>query len=265
MDNKPIILPLKTVRNPRDLGGYRGFSGRKIKKGRLLRSGKISGLSIHDQKFLQRYGLRKVIDLRSPLESKQTPDPDIPGVAHLNLSLSEEDNTQGGSNNLAHMLTVYRRDQYAGFTMMCRRYRQQVTKKHARQTLRQILLVLAHNPEGAILYHCSEGKDRTGIVTMIILYVLGVDLETIRQDYLASNYLLNDYRAKRDQRLKAEGANLQLRANMRILGSVANAFFDTALIAIQEQFGGLDQYLRQELGLTPDLRKTLQDLYLEKK
>lgn len=264
MENKPIVLPLKTVRNPRDLGGYVGFAGRRIKKGRLIRSGKITSLSQHDQQFLQNYGLRKVIDLRSPLEAAKSPDPVLPGVTHLNLSLSEEDNTEGGSADLAQMWAAYQRDQYAGFAMMCRRYRQQVAKPHAQQTLRQILRVLAATPHGAVLYHCSEGKDRTGIVTLIILYVLGVDLETIRQDYLASNYLLNDYRALRDRKLKAQGANLNLRANMRILGSVANAFLDTALITIQKNFWGLDQYLKDELDVTPALQTKLRALYLEK-
>ncbi len=49
--SNPVVLPLKTVRNPRDLGGYIGFNGRKIKSHRLLRTGKINGLSKHDEHF----------------------------------------------------------------------------------------------------------------------------------------------------------------------------------------------------------------------
>ncbi|GAA3626114.1 tyrosine-protein phosphatase [Lactobacillus hamsteri] len=264
--NKPNILPLKTVRNPRDLGGYVGFEGRKIKMHRLLRTGNISCISEHDANFLREYGLRKIIDLRSPLENKKSPDKPISGVEHFQISLSDEDNTKGGGgHNIEKMFEEYRKDQYAGFRMMCQRYHDHVTKPHAQGTLHKILEMLADTSDGAILYHCSEGKDRTGIVTVLILYILGVDLETIRQDYLYSNYMLNNYRAKRDKVFAEEGENLSFRANMRILGSVSDAFLDTSLITIEKDFGGLDEYVKNQLGVTPELRDALRELYLEKK
>lgn len=262
---KPDILPLLTVRNPRDLGGYVGYEGRKIKKGRLLRTGKISHLSTHDQNFLKNYGLKKIIDLRSPLEIEKCPDTVIPGVQDYNIALSDEDNTEGGHKDIAKAFAQYRKDQYAGFRMMCGRYHDHVTKPHAQAAIKKILNVLAQTPDGAVIFHCSEGKDRTGIVAMIILYLLGVDLETIRQDYLYSNYMLNDYRAKRDQKLAAVGENMKFRANMRILGSVSDAFIDTSLIAIEERYGSLDNYLKNQLGVTSKLKNTLRELYLEKK
>ena len=88
-------------------------------------------------------------------------------------------------------------------------------------------------------------------------------METIRQDYLYSNYMLDGYRAKRDRIIQEKGGNLCLRANMRILGSVSDAFLDTSLIAIEKEFGGLDNYLREKIGLTPQLRDALRELYLE--
>lgn len=262
---KPLVLPLKTVRNPRDLGGYIGFEGRKIKSHRLLRTGTISHLSDHDRLFLKHYGLQQVIDLRSPLEIKLFPDADIPGVRHYDLALSDQDNTQGGAHDIAKMHALYAQDQYAALKKMAQRYHDHVATKKAQHTMHQILELLAATEEGATIFHCSEGKDRTGIVTLIILYVLGVDLETIRQDYLYSNYLLNDYRAKRDQKFKEAGKNLNFRANMRILGSVADSFLDTALITIANDYGGLAAYVRNQIGVTPALRDTLRSRYLEKK
>lgn len=262
---KPNVLPLNSVYNPRDLGGYVGFAGRKVKMHRLLRTGKISNLSENDAKYLKEYGLSKIIDLRSPFECKFAPDHPLSGVERYNLSLSDEDNTQGGQGDFEKNLAKYRVDQYAGFKMMCKRYYDHVTKEHAQNVIHQILEILANTKDGAVLYHCSEGKDRTGIVTVVILYILGVDLETIRQDYLYSNYLLNDYRSCRDQKFKKNGENLKFRANMRILGSVEDAFLDTSLIAIQENYGGLDKFLEEQLHVTPDLIASLRELYLEKK
>lgn len=262
---KPNILPVETVRNPRDLGGYIGFEGRKVKMHRLLRTGNIGCISEHDANFLKKYGLRKIIDLRSPLENEKCPDKPIESVEHFQIPLSDVDNTKGGSDNIEKMFEKYRHDQYAGFQMMCKRYHDHVTKKHAQDTLRKILKILIDTPEGAILYHCSEGKDRTGIVTVLILYILGVDLETIRQDYLYSNYMLSNYRAKRDKIFAQEGENLSFRANMRILGSVSDAFLDTSLITVKRDYGSLDEYIEKQLGITPEMRDTLRELYLEKK
>lgn len=259
----PNVLSLEKVRNPRDIGGYVGYQGRKVKMHRLIRSGKISNITSKDEKFLLDYGLTKIIDLRSPLECHKMPDSQIPGVEHLDISIAEDDNTNGGKKDLDKVFATYRKDQYAGFKMMCDRYRSHVVKEHAQNSLHKILEVLANTKEGAILYHCSEGKDRTGIVTVMILYILGVDMETIRQDYLYSNYMLDGYRAKRDRIIQEKGGNLCLRANMRILGSVSNAFLDTSLIAIEKEFGGLDNYLREKIGLTPQLRDALRELYLE--
>lgn len=260
---KPNVLPLTSVYNLRDLGGYVGYHGRKIKKNRILRSGKFCNLSDQDAEFLKEYGLNKIVDLRSPLEIEKNPDREIAGVEHFILSLSDEDNTAGGKSNIEKSFAKYRQDQYAGFQMMCQRYHDHVFKEHAQKTIHQILELLANNRDGALLYHCSEGKDRTGIVTFFILYLLGVDLETIRRDYLYSNYLLADYRAKRDQYFKDKGENLEFRANMRILGSVSDAFLDTSLITIKREFGNLDNFVKNQLGVTPQLLATLRESYLE--
>lgn len=258
------ILPLKTVRNPRDLGGYVGSNGRKIKMHKLLRTGKVNNLSEHDKKFLQEYGLKKIIDLRSKQERENCPDDKIEGVEHLSIPLSEIDNTKGGKGNIEKTFAKYRQDQYAGFKMMCERYHGHIYKEHAQNAMKKILETLVNTPNGAVLYHCSEGKDRTGLVTVMILYLLGVDMEVIRQDYLYSNIMLNNYRAKRDAKFKENGENLTFRSNMRTLGSVSDAFLDTSLITIEKEFGGMDKFMKNQLGVTPELKEALCDIYLEK-
>ncbi|KRK07888.1 protein-tyrosine phosphatase [Lactobacillus pasteurii DSM 23907 = CRBIP 24.76] len=261
---KPIVLPLRTVRNPRDLGGYIGLDGRKIKAHRLIRSGKVNGISAEDKRVLREYGLNTIIDLRSPMERKNCPDDAIEQVEHFDYSVSNEDNTKGGINDLEKAFKMYRQDQYAGFHLMCQRYRDYVLKEHSQNSMHKILESLVNNRQGATLYHCSEGKDRTGFVTLILLYILGVDLEVIRQDYLYSNLVLSDYRAKRDKQFALEGENDKFRANMRVLGSVSDAFLDTTLITINEEFGGLDAFIRNQLDVSADFQAALQDLYLEK-
>ena len=260
----PIVLPIKSVRNPRDIGGYVGSDGRKIRTHRLLRTGNISEITPADEQYLLDYGLRTIIDLRSPAECKQNPDKELDNVEHYACPLSAEDNTGGHGLDMSKEFAEYRKDQYAGFKLMCRRYHHHILSKSAKQSFHHIIELIAENDDGAILYHCSEGKDRTGLVTIIILYILGVDMEVIRQDYLYSNYMLNDYRAVRDQHFKQVGENDNFRANMRVLGSVANSYFDTSLITINKNFGGLDSYITNELEIDDQMQELIREKYLEK-
>ena len=260
----PIVLPIKSVRNPRDIGGYVGFDGRKIRPHRLLRTGNMSEITPTDERFLLDYGLHTIIDLRSPAECKQNPDKELDNVEHYACPLSAEDNTGGHGLDMSKEFAEYRKDQYAGFKLMCRRYHHHILNKSAQRSFHHIIKLIAENDDGAILYHCSEGKDRTGLVTIIILYILGVDMEVIRQDYLYSNYMLNDYRAVRDQHFKQVGENDNFRANMRVLGSVANSYFDTSLITINENFGGLDSYITNELEIDDQMKELIKEKYLEK-
>lgn len=260
----PIVLPIKSVRNPRDIGGYVGSDGRKIRTHRLLRTGNISEITTADEQYLLDYGLRTIIDLRSPAECKQNPDKELDNVEHYACPLSAEDNTGGHGLDMSKEFAEYRKDQYAGFKLMCRRYHHHILSESAQQSFHHIIELIAENDDGAILYHCSEGKDRTGLVTIIILYILGIDMEVIRQDYLYSNYMLNDYRAVRDQHFKQVGENDNFRANMRVLGSVANSYFDTSLITINENFGGLDSYITNELEIDDQMQELIREKYLEK-
>lgn len=258
---KAKILPTKSILNARDLGSYFGKNGRRIKKHRLLRTGTISNVSKQDQVFLRDYGLRKIINLRSISEAKDKPDTKIEDTINYLIPLSEENGTLGENDNSGDKYCL---DPLAGLQAMIDHYRDHVIREYDQNTVRKVLEIMADTEDGAILFHCTEGKDRTGFVAFFILYILGVDLETIRQDYLLSNYILEDYRYLRDQEFKSNGENLTYRANMRVLSSASDILFDTILITVEQEFGGLDTYLRNQLDITLDFQKRLQDIYLEK-
>lgn len=148
--------------------------------------------------------------------------------------------------------------------MMCDHYQDHIITEFDQKTVVQVLQILAETKDGAVIYHCTEGKDRTGFVNFFVLYILGVDLEIIRQDYLASNFILNEYRAKRDEKLKQAGENLIFRSNMRVLSSVSDTLFDIILLTIEEKFDGIENYLSKQLGVTMELRQKLRELYLER-
>ena len=143
-------------------------------------------------------------------------------------------------------------------------YRDHAIAAHDQETVRQVLKILSETDEGAVIFHCTEGKDRTGFVALFVLYILGVDLELIRQDYLASNEILTEYRAVRDKKFQEAGKSLTFRANMRVLSSASDSLFDTVLLTIEKEYGDLETYLRNALNVTPELENKLRELYLER-
>ncbi|WP_289758177.1 tyrosine-protein phosphatase [Lactobacillus taiwanensis] len=258
------LLPIATAINPRELGGLTSFNNRKIQMHRLLRTGDLSKMSQKDKQFLKNYGVVKIIDLRSKSESVSHPDPQIDGVQNISIPLSSEEGTLGGESNLTQEAKLYNENPHAAFKMMCDHYRDHVVAAHDQKTVRQVLKILSETEEGAIIFHCTEGKDRTGFVALFVLYILGVDLEVIRHDYLASNEILAEYRAARDKRFKEVGKNLTFRANMRVLSSASDSLFDTILLTIEKEYGNLETYLRDVLNVTPELETKLRELYLER-
>lgn len=160
---------------------------------------------------------------------------------------------------------TYTKDQYAGFKTMCHQYHSSVSKEYSQKAFNSLLNIFANTKDGAIIFHCSEGKDRTGLATVLILYILGVDMETIRQDYLFSNLMLGNYQAKMNQKIIDEGGSVILRANVRSLASVANEYLDTALLLIDEKYDGIDNYIKNVLKVDDEMIQSLRELYLEPK
>lgn len=259
---EPIVLDHIKIPNARDLGGYLGADGRKILKKRLLRTGKIIDLSNDDKKFLINYGVKTVIDLRTPSEYNVNPDTPIEGVEDVHIPVHRDAKLD---TKLIAMRQTYDKIQYAGFKSMCYQYRRSITEPFSQNAFKKILETLASQKDGATIFHCSEGKDRTGLTTVFIIYLLGVNWETIRQDYLYSNFTLRDYQAAMDKKIIAEGGNDILRSNIRSLAGVANEYLDTALLTIKQEYDGIDNFIHNQLGLDQEFIQEFRNLYLEVK
>ena len=160
------------IRNMRDLGGLRTADGRKIKPQMLIRSAHLAQAEERDTE-----NISEVIDLRTPAERQESPDrtygceyTPLPVFEEINAGISHEEKAR--ERAIPNMEILY--------GMLIDRYP---------DAFRKILLrIMRHDySKGAILWHCTEGKDRCGITTALVLEMLGVDRETIMEDYLKTN------------------------------------------------------------------------------
>lgn len=257
---KQRLLPIKHGYNFRDLGGYPTTDGQTVKWDRLIRTGSLAQLDSADLTTLTDIPVAVDIDLRAPEEVKQAPDrvPTTAKYYHLPVFSSDETDASHSDEEIAAQM----QEPGNGFKHMLDVYNRMTTVDSAKQAYQQMFELLLSNPDGAILYHCTAGKDRTGMASFLILSALGVDQQVILEDYLLTNTVTQDFRNKWLQQLRDRGASEALVTNRAALSSVAPDYLNAAIKIINEQYGDVKNYLTDYLKLTNNDLQQLRHLYL---
>ena len=171
MQKNWIRLPLQGADNTRELGGL-PCPGGQTAWHRFLRSDELSALTPQDIRFLLEYGVTTIIDLRSPAEIKRTPDhPDLlKAVSYHPIPFIQEDVSPEGQAEFMQNLS----DLWELYQFFLSR----------KDSVRQIFETIAKAPEGVVLFHCTAGKDRTGITALLLLMLAGADLQDCQTNYM---------------------------------------------------------------------------------
>ena len=244
----------KKVVNFRDVGGLATKDGRTVKWGRLYRSDNLSGLKKEEFDKFNDLHIQTVFDLRTANEIKGKEDNLPPNTSYVHFP-TVEDNED--------MLTKMRGKVVNGkiteeqsLQLMLQLYRGSIADNVPllKELVRQIL-----HSDNPVLYHCSAGKDRTGIVTALVLLVLNVDRQTIVNEYLLSNY----YRRAKLQKIltkatlaKAIKWHLQLKAIQNFM-AVDERYINAAFGLIDTNYGGTDLFIQNQLGISADDRSRI--------
>jgi protein-tyrosine phosphatase len=261
---KNQLIGLTSVHNARQLGGYQ-IGNQRIKDNLLLRTAKISELTVEDSTLLcDKYKVQCVYDFRGKEESLSAPDV-IPGKAkYLSLALTftgEETGANTKFENEQQMIAMLL--QYAehpSVQAMCTSlYDVIFLEKSSQEVYRKFFAdLLTVNPEnGAVLWHCTQGKDRAGSASAMLLAALGADRELIMADFILSK----DYYDPMASKIKTE-TDLQ-RAVVNTLISANPEIFEATLDKVDVQYGSLRNYLTECIGVTPEMMEMLRARYLE--
>lgn len=248
--------------NFRELGGYPGQGGRKIRKGLLYRSGSLGEFRPEELSVLESLRIRTVLDLRSEAESLAFPDPEVKGARMVRESAMID----AGGNDINYSpgqlfriaMKQKGRDKIEAVARMC----YEVIPFHNPAYKKMFGLLL--EGEVPMVIHCTAGKDRTGVAAMLILLALGVDEETICEDYM----LTNVYRKKRiERRYRATGVLTFLSRNLHTFQTIQEGVLPsgirTSLDAIHEKYASTEDFFLQEYSLDQAALDRLKALYLE--
>jgi len=257
--SQSIHIKLQGASNARDLGGYVNQKGQKIKVHRLIRSNSLSTLSKSDQKKLVKtYHVATDVDLRTVIEQQKSPDVKMSGVKLVKANVFK---------SFGAFPDFSKKD--AGDKMMKKSYHDAITTAQGRKAYKSLFHQLLKNPKNkAVLWHCSAGKDRAGMGTVLVLSALNFNKKAIAKDYLKSNTYLVDTNkenlAKQEAGWKAAGKDLTptVISNFKAQNGVKMAYLNTMYKAVNTKYGNMDNFLHKGLGLSNKQLKQLQANYL---
>ena len=254
-------LPFAGGNNFRELGGYEADEGKHVRWGQIYR-GIPTGLltSDPDRKLLDSLGLRLILDLRSEQEAEKMPDY-VPDGARLvricGLCLDGGKEVDFSPEDREKLLEG-KPDE--GRRMADAMYKQMLFGNKAYKELFRAL----EAGETPVLFHCSGGKDRTGVAAMLILLALGASDETIYADFVQTN----ECRRPELEKIWAEhaeeiAARPEQKKFYQGIAGVHPESVELVLSTIRSRCGNAEAYLEAEYGLTPARLMRLRRMYLE--
>lgn len=222
--------------NLRDLGGYRTTDGSVVRVGRIYRSGMMHTITPAGLATLRdTLGLRTVVDLRNAEEIEAdgvSPFEDY-GIIWRNAPIGGE--TVTTPEERRERVKAY----VANEVDWCESYVRMTNRNAA--ALRDLFELMADSASAPLVFHCSGGRDRTGVGAALLLSSLGVDDETIALDYALTGDLLQPHVDR--FRRQMEGVGMTRESWARLLETSADAM-RRFLVYLREEHNGAEAYLR---------------------
>jgi protein-tyrosine phosphatase len=246
-----IQIAVEGQPNFADLGGIVTMDGKHVKWGKLYRSGDLSRLTDNDVSYIASLHLDEIVDFRFQAEKDEAPDRLPPGVDTIPIPVVD------GSYDVDSIKKWLMLGNTEVFDTMLIH----VNKLLVNEEQEKFRIFFDHVEKGEVmLYHCTKGKDRAGFATAMILSALGVDRETVIDNYLKSNDYLSEITEQTIKYINDASNGFINGELLRPILEVRPEYIQTVFDIIDSDYGGMDNYLRNELGV--DIEK-LKDLYLE--
>lgn len=249
----PRRIDLPTVGNLREAGGAAAASGH-VRAGVLFRSTQLASASDQDQEVLKSLGLSLVVDMRTDVEVEQAPDRLVAPYLRLDVLADSEMASQASMEPLFADPSAFEKFLADGTAVafMRQAYLEFVDLPSARQSYSRWLRDLAAS-DGAVLVHCTNGKDRTGWAVAVALLAVGVSEQDVLTDYLTTN---DQYLSTLGPVFEQVAANGLDPALLEPVLGVREDYLETALDRVAA-LGGLDVYL-EGIGIDDATRQALE-------
>ena len=259
-------LPLGGLNNTRDLGDLCVEGCPAIRRRRLLRSGALWSASEEALSALrQDYGVHTVVDLRTRVEAETQPDPALPGCRQVLLPMLDDSffGIARDSYSVEAWFNMFLSSDASPEDVFAAMYRRIVFDERSIGLWRLFFVCLLENTRGAVLWHCSAGKDRAGLATVLLLGALGFPEEAAVFDYMQTGV----FTAEEIRTVKAMAAGRtddpRLLEATDVLMGVRPVYITRVFDEMRERFGGARQFYLKTGLLTEAELDQLKTMYLE--
>lgn len=264
-------IGLQGVVNARELGAYKLNNGKSIKRKLLLRGATLHNASKEDiAKLEDEFKLRTIIDFRMDVERLKQPNKAVKGAEDIWMPAMDPESTaefnsffaMGRYRNMEEIVlgassdARVRKAAHEFYTSM-------VDNSYTQGIYADFMHKLTEAEEGAVYWHCTQGKDRTGLAAAFILFALGADRRLVMQDYFISQeFYKEDFERVAMELLQKGGEEEDLYVARTFVGANAHCFED-ALDLIDRKYGSMNDYLHNQLKLSDAELQILRERYLE--
>lgn len=259
-------IEFEKLANVRDLGGMETKDGRHIKYGLLFRGSRLYEATEKDKEKLAGM-VDLILDFRQDKELSRHPDPDIPGVKNIAMSIYDDSFKPDVNIEKTEIDPEGRPMHDAERTKrsMCKMYLVFAENDYTRSMYEQFLRFLLSGEYKGVLWHCTAGKDRTGVGAAILQKILGVSDEDIFADYMLTNNYMGTEVEQAKKEFKEQWGYLTDENDraLEYLHHTHEDYIKTVLTRIDELFGNFDDYITNGLHITKEEQEKLREMYLE--
>ncbi|MBC1944333.1 tyrosine-protein phosphatase [Listeria booriae] len=250
-------ISLEGCFNFRDLGGYVNTAGKTVKWGKLYRSSLLTNITEKDKDTLEKLGVSWICDLRSTSEIAAKPTPVLAHIQnrHIPIGTAKNESTESQKIDIPDDHRVYE-------PLMGESYRVFAQSKDG---FREIFNDIIEKEEVPFLFHCTAGKDRTGVLGALLLKLLDVPENTILADYELTNQYADNILGEM-QGLVNAFSNSEKKIdleNFRPMAEARPAYLEIAFDEMQKEYGSVDAYLEKGIGITSSEKAKFQTMMLE--
>ena len=258
------LIGLENAHNARQLGGY-CIDDKVVVEDVLIRAGKLSNLSGADSALLcDKYRVQCIYDFRGENEIEYDPDVIPAGARHVSLAIpfsgdgGKGSSKPGNGDDVIKMLLE--NAEHPAVRNMCTGLYDKIFFEESSQRMYRKFfedLVTLNPQDGAVVWHCTQGKDRAGCASAMVLAALGADRSLIMADYSLTRDFYEPVVAAIPVQTEAQSAvvNTLIGANPTV--------FEAALDKIDLQYGSFDNYLKECIGVTEEMMQILRERYLK--
>ena len=241
---------LEGADNTRDLGGLKTTEGAVIKDKQLIRSNRLSRITQKDKILLEtEYHLQKILDLRTPMEVEQEPDLEVAGAVYENIpfflesmvGVSREQETR---KQMLHM---------EEFPEMSDIYKMMIKEEFCRKQISQAVREIMN----------TKGKDRCGLLSATILFLLDVSEDDVMEDYLKTNKAAITRVEKLKKKLHLAGLHREKIEKIEGYFVAKEEFLNAALKTMKEEYGSINQFMIKGLNISMQQKEDFKQKVLE--